>query len=157
MNQISFEDMYLSQIPVILESQQTYTMKQSDYYSIKSFRHENKSYWLNTCLSWTSQKIRPQSSQSSSSPGWIALLLQLKTQHPQTSVHGILFLRQLHFPSHPRLHPHFTRCNTASGAGGFKQRTGEKWLEPASNVQPNAAGPGRRGWFSLALLQIMDT
>ncbi|KAL5004952.1 hypothetical protein ScPMuIL_018408 [Solemya velum] len=26
----------------------------------------------------------------------------------------------------PRLHPHFMRCNTASGAGGFKQRTGEK-------------------------------
>ena len=50
------------------------------------------------------------------------MLLQLKTQHPQTSIHGILFLRQLHLPSHPRLHPHFMRCNTASGAGGFKQQ-----------------------------------
>jgi len=78
--------------------------------------------------------------QTSSSfiPGWLVLLLQLKTQHPQNSVHGILFLRQLHLPSHPLLHPHFIRCSTAPGAGGFKHRTGEKWLEPASNVQPNA-------------------
>jgi len=80
------------------------------------------------------------SSHSSFIPGWLVLLLQVKTRHPQNSVHGILFLQQLHLPSHPHLHPHFIRCSTASGGGGFKHRTGEKWLEHASNVQPNAAG-----------------
>lgn len=72
------------------------------------------------------------SSHSSFIPGWRDLLLQVKIQHPQNSVHGILFFRQLHLPSHPLLHPHFIRCIIASGAGGFKHRTGEKWLEPAS-------------------------
>jgi len=37
-------------------------------------------------------------------PGWLVLLLQVKTQHPQNSVHEILFLRQLHLPSYPLLH-----------------------------------------------------
>lgn len=50
------------------------------------------------------------------------------------SVHGIQFLRELHSPSHLCLHPHFMMCNTASGAGGFKQQTGEKWLEPKLNA-----------------------
>ena len=72
------------------------------------------------------------SSHSSFIPGWRDLLLQVKIQHPQNSVHGILFFRQLHLPSHPLLHPHFIRCIIASGAGGFIHRTGEKWLEPAS-------------------------
>ncbi len=55
-----------------------------------------------------------KSSHSSFISGWLVLLLQVKTQHPQTSVHGILFLRQLHIPSHPHLHPHFIRFSTAS-------------------------------------------
>ena len=88
-----------------------------------------------------------QTSFSSFIPGWLVLLLQVKTQHRQNSVHGIWFLRQLHLPSHPLLHPHFIRCSTASGAGGFKHPTGEKWLEPASNVQPNATDAGKYGCF----------
>ena len=63
---------------------------------------------------------------SSSKSGWTLLLLQLKAQHPQASVHGMLFLQQLHLPSHPRLYPHFMRCNIDSGAGLSKQKTGEK-------------------------------
>ena len=74
--------------------------------------------------------VHQSSSHSSFIPSWLVLLLQVKTQHPQTSVHGILFLWQLHLHSHPLLHLHFIRYSTASGAGGFKHRTGEKWLEP---------------------------
>ena len=37
----------------------------------------------------------------------------------------------------------------------YKHRTGEKWLKLVSNVQTNAVGAGRRGWFSLAFLQIV--
>ena len=37
---------------------------------------------------------------------------------------------QLHLRSHRLLHLHFIRHSTASGTGGFKHRTGEKWLEP---------------------------
>jgi len=79
------------------------------------------------------------SSRSSFVPGWLVLLLQLKTQHSQNSVHGILFLQQLHLPSHSHLHSHLIRCITASGASGFEHWTGEKWLELASKVQSNAA------------------
>ena len=74
--------------------------------------------------------VHQSSSHSSFIPGWLVLLLQVKTQHPQTSVHGILFMWQLHLRSHPLLHLHFIRYSTASGAGGFKHRTREKWLEP---------------------------
>ena len=50
--------------------------------------------------------------QTSSSfiPGWLVLLLQLKTQHPQNSVHGILFCDNCAF-----LHIHFC-IHTLSGA-----------------------------------------
>ena len=110
--------------------------------------------WINNLMnSWT---ITSQSSQSSFIPGWIGMLLHLKTQHPQSSVHGILFLRHLQFLSPPLLQPHFIRCKTASGAGGFTQRTGEKWFESLPNVQPNAAGSWRLGWSSLAFFQVTD-
>lgn len=71
-------------------------------------------------------------------PGRLSLLLQLNIQHAHISVHGILFWRQLHLSSHPRLHPHFIKCKTTFGAGGFKHLTGEKWLEPALHTHlPN--------------------
>ena len=103
-------------------------------------------YWSHSIqlfYEWTNEKVTrcigQSSSHSSFTPSWLVLLLKLvKTQHPQTSVHGILFSRQLQFPLHPRLRLHLIRCSIASGADGFKQRTGDKWLEPASNVQPNA-------------------
>jgi len=78
--------------------------------------------------------VHQSSSHSSFIPGWLVLLFQVKIQHPQTSVNGILFMW------HPLLRMHFIRYSTASGAGGFKHRTGEKLPEPwllvcASNMQ----------------------
>ena len=88
-------------------------------------------------------QMSSNSSDSSYIPGWFVLLLQLKTQHPHISVHGILFLRQLNLPSHPLLHPHFIMCSNASAAGGFEHRSGEKQVDAVSSVQPNSVGAGR--------------
>ena len=71
------------------------------------------------------------------------------------SVQGILLFRQLQFPVHPILQPHFTNFIIASGAGGCKHRTGSNRFVVASNVQSNSVRDGRQGWLSLALIQIM--
>ena len=101
--------------------------------------------------------VHQSSSHSSFIPSWLVLLLQVKTQHPQTSVHGILFLWQLHLHSHPLLHLHFIRYSIASGAGGFKLRTGEKWLEPwLCSVCDEYASPVNQKLMESFLLRLHD-
>jgi len=59
--------------------------------------------------------------------------------------------------SHPLLHLHFIRYSTASGAGGFKHRTGEKWLEPwLCSVCEEYASPVNQKLMEGFLLRLHD-